>query len=49
MRSNMATTLAKINFTEHDVIAMHAESAATREHVHKLIQVGEIAASHNLD
>ena len=39
----------KISFTEHDVIAMHAELAAIRERVHKLILVREIVASHRFD
>ena len=38
-----------MNFTKHDVTAMHAELAATRERVHKLILAREIAASYRLD
>ena len=39
----------KMNFTEHDVTAMHAELSATRERVHKPILVRGIAASHRRD
>ena len=41
--------LVKMNFTEHNLIAMHAELAAFCEPMHKLILVREIAASHRLD
>ena len=36
----------KILFTEEEVTAEHAELAALREYVHKLMLVGEIVVSH---
>ena len=36
-------------FTEQEVAAMHAELAAIRERIHKLILTREVAASHRLE
>ena len=38
-----------MNFNKHDVITIHADLAAARERVHKLIGVKELDASHKLD
>ena len=35
-----------MTFTEEDVKAMQADLAAVREHVHRLMLVGKIVASH---
>ena len=37
-----------VTFTEEDVIAMQADLATVREHVHKLILAGNIVASHRI-